>query len=200
MTFDRPDAAPDMARLVAEVRNNDPAAMEALYSTLIQGVRQMLHRQLPRDAEDRAHNVFLITVDAINSGRIRDPERLAGFVRTVGRRQAVDGIRRLKQQRQAVDLDGPVPIVDERVCPEKRLIEKQKWACLDFAFQSLGSRDREILERSYLKDESRERICEEMGLTETQFRLLKNRAKNRLGLLGRRVMEAHSQQELAPAC
>ena len=188
MWSDRPDAAPDMARMVAEVRNNDPVAMEVLYSTLIDSFRSMLRRQLSADVEDRAHNVFLITVDAIRSGHIRDPERLAGFVRTVARRQAIDAIRGLNRQRRAVGLDSSVPLKDESVCPERRLIQKQQWACFDSAFRALGPRDREILERSYLRDESRERICREMGLTETQFRLLKNRAKNRLGLLGRRVM------------
>jgi DNA-directed RNA polymerase specialized sigma24 family protein len=40
--------------------------------------------------------------------------------------------------------------------------------------------DREVLERFYIHCHSPERICREMKLTETQFRLLKSRAKSRL--------------------
>ena len=44
----------------------------------------------------------------------------------------------------------------------------------------LTPRDREILLRFYLDEQSRDQICAEMGLTETQFRLLKSRAKARI--------------------
>jgi DNA-directed RNA polymerase specialized sigma24 family protein len=52
--------------------------------------------------------------------------------------------------------------------------------------QAIPRRDREILTRFYLKEQTQEEICEEMKLTETQFRLLKSRAKSRFGALGRR--------------
>ena len=51
---------------------------------------------------------------------------------------------------------------------------------------SISERDREILTRFYLREQSQEQICEDMNLTETQFRLLKSRAKARFGELGRR--------------
>jgi DNA-directed RNA polymerase specialized sigma24 family protein len=49
-------------------------------------------------------------------------------------------------------------------------------------------RDREILTRFYLLEQSQEQICEEMGLNDTQFRLLKSRAKQRFSDEGRRRM------------
>src|SRR6266851_4698063 len=45
---------------------------------------------------------------------------------------------------------------------------------------------REILTRFYLYEQSQDQICSEMGLTLTQFRLLKSRAKGRFGELGRK--------------
>ena len=53
---------------------------------------------------------------------------------------------------------------------------------------SISRRDREILTRFYLREQSQEQICEEMELTETQFRLLKSRAKARFGDAGRRQL------------
>ena len=42
--------------------------------------------------------------------------------------------------------------------------------------------------RFYLREQTPEEICDEMGLTETQFRLLKSRAKARFAELGRKKL------------
>jgi DNA-directed RNA polymerase specialized sigma subunit len=52
----------------------------------------------------------------------------------------------------------------------------------------LSKRDREILTRFYLYEQTQEQICAEMSLTETQFRLLKSRAKARFGELGKKKL------------
>jgi hypothetical protein len=44
----------------------------------------------------------------------------------------------------------------------------------------MSRREFEVLSRFYLREQPRERIQLEMGLTETQFHLLKSRAKARL--------------------
>jgi len=49
-------------------------------------------------------------------------------------------------------------------------------------------RDREILTRFYLQEQTQEEICAEMNLSDTQFRLLKSRAKARFGELGRKKL------------
>ena len=50
----------------------------------------------------------------------------------------------------------------------------------------LPPRDREVLVRFYLREQAADEICRDMGLTETQFRLIKSRAKARYGKLGQR--------------
>lgn len=59
---------------------------------------------------------------------------------------------------------------------------------MEAALNGLAVRDREILMRFYLDEQSQDQICAEMGLTETQFRLLKSRAKARFGELGRKAL------------
>lgn len=177
---------PDMAELVEKVRQSDSAAMELLYGTLIRGVRHMLRRQLPEHAvDDRTHNVFVITVNAIREGQIREPERLPGFVRTVALRQAAEVVRRLEHKRKQVPIDVSPPLADESAGPEGRLLEQERWRHLAAALRALSDRDRELLTRYYLSGESQEVICQAMGLTSTQFRLNKSRAKARLGHIGR---------------
>lgn len=49
---------------------------------------------------------------------------------------------------------------------------------------SLSVRDREILTRFYIDEQSPERICTDMGITETQFQAKKSRAVARFAALG----------------
>ena len=70
--------------------------------------------------------------------------------------------------------------------PERRVIEQQSQ---DVALRMLGGlpkRDREVLVRFYLQEQTVDEICRDLDLTETQFRLIKSRAKARYGELGRR--------------
>ena len=65
----------------------------------------------------------------------------------------------------------------------------------------LGEKDREILTRFFVQAQSQDQICAEMSLTETQFRLLKSRAKERFGQVGRRDLsqqQPQSGQTIAP--
>ena len=57
------------------------------------------------------------------------------------------------------------------------------------ALRDISNRDREILVRFYLREQPQTQICQEMGLSETQFRLLKSRAKARLGEIGKKMVQ-----------
>ncbi len=172
--------------LVSRIAEGDQGAMEELYCTLIRGLRWNLARQLPADlVDDRAHNVFLITLSAIRHGQIREPARLPSFIRTVTQRQAADAIRSLSRKR-AVEIDsGALVLPDHRCDPEDELQQRQRMHCLRDALAALCARDREILIRFYLEEQPPELICREMDLSPTQFRLFKSRAKARLGQAGR---------------
>jgi hypothetical protein len=83
---------PSWAPLVERIRAGDRAAMEELYGLFSKGIRFYLCRQLgPQDLDDRLHDVFLTITQAIQSGELREPERLMGYVRTVVRRQVRTG-------------------------------------------------------------------------------------------------------------
>lgn len=172
-------------RLVGQVRDGDQAAMERLYAILISGLRSFFRRQLPLESvDDRAHNVYIITVSAIRGGQLREPGRLPGFIRTVAQRQAADAIRGLERMRNGETAVEETAVPDGRANPEEALWEQQRMARMRQALVSLSPRDREILTRFYLKEQPVETICEEMGLSCTQFRLLKSRAKARLAEAG----------------
>jgi len=176
--------------LVSQIKAGEDAGMEHLYKLFSRGIRYYLCRQLgPQELEDKVHDTFLIVVNAIKRGDLREPERLMGFVRTVVRRQVAAHIEQIVHtRREQTDLESGVAIADRKQNPEQEAIIRQKAELMKSALEGLSKRDRDILVRFYLQEQPQEQICREMSLTETQFRLLKSRAKAKFGEIGRKKL------------
>lgn len=177
--------------LVERIQMGDPRGMEELYRLFSRGIRFYLCRQLgPQELDDKVHDTFVIVVQAIQRGDLREPDRLMGFVRTVVRRQIAAHIdSAVHNRRDFEDLDTGAAVYDRRATPEERVISRQEMEIMEAVLRSVSVRDREILTRFYLMEQPQQQICEAMNLTETQFRLLKSRAKARFGELGRRRLK-----------
>jgi RNA polymerase sigma-70 factor (ECF subfamily) len=176
--------------LVQRIQANDQPALEELYTLFSRGIKFLIVRQLGRqDIDDRVHDTFVIVVQAIQRGELRDPERLMGFVRTIVRRQIASFIEKnYTRRRDELDIDGNVKIADSHMSPEEGAIRSQNSQIMEDILRDCSRRDREILTRFYLLEQPQDQICEEMGLNDTQFRLLKSRAKQRFSDEGRRRM------------
>ena len=185
------DAGPNWTALVEKIKRDDQSGMEELYRVFSKGVRFYLCRQLgPQDLEDKVHDTFLIVVQAVRRGELREPERLMGFVRTVVRRQVAGHIdQAVHTRRQQVGIESGTTVVDLNRDPEEKAIQQQHEEIARRVLNSISKRDREILTRFYLLEQTQDQICDQMNLTETQFRLLKSRAKARFGELGKRRLE-----------
>jgi RNA polymerase sigma factor (sigma-70 family) len=180
--------------LVDRIRSGDPSAMEDLYRVFSKGIRFYLCRQLgPQDLDDKVHDIFLIIAQSIQKGDLREPDRLMGYVRTVVRRQVAAHIDDVVQaRRNQTDLEIGMTLSDHQPSPERSLIEQQHSDLAKRILRSLNKRDREVLIRFYLEEQAPNQICSEMKLTETQFRLIKSRAKARFGALGKRRLALRS--------
>jgi len=176
--------------LVESIQRGERAGMEELYRVFSRGVRYYLCRQLgPQDLDDKVHDTFVIVVQAIRKGELREPERLMGFVRTVVRRQVAAQIdRAVQNRREQTEFDTTISVSDRSNSPEEAAILRQHEEVASSVIRSISGRDREILTRFYLMEQTQEEICEGMHLSETQFRLLKSRAKARFGELGRKKL------------
>ncbi len=176
--------------LVERIHKGEESGMEELYRLFGRGIRYYLCRQLGhQELDDKVHDTFVIVVQAIRRGELREPERLMGFVRTVVRRQVAAYIdEAVHSRRDELNLDLGVRVADRRNNPEQSAAFRQKVDLMLEVLRNLAERDREILTRFYLDEQSQETICREMVLTETQFRLLKSRAKARFGEIGKRKL------------
>jgi len=177
--------------LVARIQRGEESGMEELYRLFGRGIRYRLCRQLgPQELDDKVHDTFVIVVQAIRRDELREPERLMGFVRTVVRRQVAAYIDKVvHSRRDELNLDLGDRVADRRNNPEQSADFGQKVEFMQGILRSLSERDREILTRFYLDEQSQEQICQEMSLSATQFRLLKSRAKARFGEMGKRKLQ-----------
>src|ERR1700684_715838 len=124
----RDSSLPSWAELVDKIKQNDTTGLEELYRVFSRGMRYYLCRQLgPQDLDDRVHDSFLIVVQAIRRGDLREPERVMGFARTCVRRQIAGHIDVAVQQRkQHVALDTSAPLPDSGLSPEAAAMTREE--------------------------------------------------------------------------
>ena len=168
----------DWERLVEKIEKGDPDGVEELYSILSETVRANSYRAIgPQLLEDAVHEVLVIVLQAIRCRELRKPSGLMGFMRKVAHRHAVAQIRRaIFLRRKFADAGLPDAVAPRRDSPDNRLDQRERYKRAQRVLRRLSARDREILERFYLREQPRSQICGEMHLTDTQFRLFKSRA------------------------
>lgn len=185
------------ALAVERIKQGDQAAIEDLYNYFARGVRLLLFRQLgPEHIEDRVHDIFLAVLEAIRGGALHSPDRLPGFIRTVVRRHVATAINlAVDERREHLDISEQWSLAGLEQTPEQRAMCLERAGLIRRTLEELSGRDREILTRFYLYEQTAEQICGEMGLNSTQFRLLKSRAKARFGEHGRRKAQSSTFRE-----
>ena len=170
--------------LVERVRGGHATGLEELYG-LANNFSFFLMRQLGRDElQDNIHDIFVTTAQAVAMGKLRDPGRLIPFITTVTRFHTYRQIEYRTRNRKFEGSLEHVNVLDANINIEQAAYHKQKVRIAREILQSMSARDRDVLLRFYLKEQSKEQICREMKLTPTQFRLLKTKAKSNFTRLG----------------
>lgn len=179
------------SQLVERIRAGETGAMEELYRTFQPGLRWMIMRSLgAQDADDVVNDTFYAAFKMIQQGAVREPERLVGYLRGIARIQILNNIQSRvvgRERESELDCGGRTP--DGQPSPEELAQVSESYAVAREALNGLPERHREVLVRFYLRCQSPEEICGQMSLTPTQFRLIKSRAKDRLGQLGKRILK-----------
>ncbi len=171
------------------MKRGHPGGLEELYG-LAKNFTYFLMRQLgDEDLLDKVHDIFVTVVQAIRAGKLRDPERLIPFLTTVTRFYTYNQIdRRVHRRKRSAPLDDINP-ADPRMNLERVAYYKQRRAIATEVLRSMSRRDRDVLERFYIEEQSKEQICRELKLTPTQFRLLKSKAKATFTKIGARRLQ-----------
>jgi RNA polymerase sigma-70 factor (ECF subfamily) len=183
------------AELVRRIQAGDPAAESELVARFSRGLLLML-RHLARDptlADDLHQETFALVLAKIRRGEVREPERLAGFLRSTARNlfiadrrkearySSLDGDGEEDELRRPEPADrGPAPLdrflADEEARQVRRLLDELRF-----------DRDRQLLFRFYLSDDDKEEICADLGVDPDRFNQILFRARERLRELWERA-------------
>jgi RNA polymerase sigma factor (sigma-70 family) len=164
--------------ILQRVETGDGMAEAELCTLVVNGLRILARRlSTAHDAEDIAQDCLLIVLEAARSGGLRHPEKLTAFARSVVRHKCAQRVAQLGRER----MRAPEMILNSLhsldKSPEEGLQLHERVCQAKHAIAGLNTREREILGRFYFAEQGPEEICHAMGLTDTQYRLLKSRAK-----------------------
>jgi RNA polymerase sigma-70 factor (ECF subfamily) len=162
--------------VVEQIRAGSESGVEELYNSL-RSVRFFFVRHIgPDRADDAYHSVIIDLIGAIKKGALREPETLPAYAMTIARRKLSQFIGELVRERQKEE-GGIMVLCAVSESPEQLVLRSERQAIAKRVFTALPARDQKILTRFYLNGEPAEQIQAAMGLNDTQFRLIKSRAK-----------------------
>jgi RNA polymerase sigma-70 factor (ECF subfamily) len=147
-----------------------------------------LHRRIARDAaEDLLQRTFLQAIKKIRTEGLDDPSNLGGYLYRTACKLATAYWRGELSRRHDNDRELLSNLKDEALSLEERLDHEQLAKCVrELMGQLPVQRDREVLERYYLREEPRTAIRESLQLTDMQFNQVLWRARQRFGDILRR--------------
>jgi RNA polymerase sigma-70 factor (ECF subfamily) len=163
------------AALVAALESHDDGAEEELIRRFRPGLVAMM-RARTRDAEvapELAHDTLLAVIASIRQRKLREPERLAGFVHGIAKNVLAAHYRRRASEPRTVALEA------DAVARPADTDEGERWQLALRALAALPAADREVLEMSLVQCLAPQEIAARLGLTADTVRMRKMRAVRR---------------------
>lgn len=147
------------------------------------GLRAQLSRVVrdPELASDLLQDAIVTALQKLRAGEINTRFALDGFVYRVALNHFRNYRRKDKSRISDIDVAADLPQPGSDTQPLESL-ETRQWAqMVTRVLQEIGSqRDRDLLVRFYLQEESKDQLCRHFGLTDLHFNRVICRARDRL--------------------
>ena len=180
------------ATIVQGIRDGDANAESRLVERYSDGLRFLLLRRTRDDerARDLVQDTLYIAISKLREIDLENPERLAGYLRGIAIRVALNAGRRQQREPYAMEVEAVGQIPDREPKQFDHVAREQTRAAVHKLLQSMPmKRDREILTRFYVQDQDKEEICRALGLDSLHFNRVLFRAKNRF----RKLLESSAR-------
>lgn len=184
------DSADDgsLTRLAERVHAGERAAEAELVERFSHGLLLMLRRltRNPALADDLHQETLVLVIGKIRRGEIREPERLAGFIRSTARNLFLVDRRKETRYQSLDEGDEPVPAISAvsdrppAAALDRVLAEEETRQVRALLGELRYERDRQLLIRFYLADDSKEEICQNLEIEPERFNQILHRARERL--------------------
>jgi RNA polymerase sigma factor (sigma-70 family) len=196
-TLDRGDGG-DFSLVTAVAERSE--LQNQLYVRYRRPLLQVFHnRRIDRDAaEDLLQRTFLQAIKKIRTEGLDDPGNLGGYLYRTACKLATAYWRGELSRRHEYDRELLTNLKDDALSLEERVDHEQLAKHVRDLMDHLPvQRDREVLERFYLREEPRTAIRESLKLTDMQFNQVLWRARQRFGDILRRHGFAVSESAAA---
>lgn len=151
----------------------DDSALERLRLKLRYKVLYHVGYNCP-DVDDLVQETITRFLRASRAGQIRNTEEFGAFVNGVCRNVILEYRRRARRE-PILDNESQMP--EQSIRPEADIIDMRD--AINIGLAELAERDRMILRCLYLEGKEKEEICREWRMTDSQFRVVLFRAKER---------------------
>jgi RNA polymerase sigma-70 factor (ECF subfamily) len=144
------------------------------------GLRALIMRRVrdPQLAADILQDAAVTTLEKLRAGEIAQPTGIGGYVYRV----ALNHLRNHRRKdRTAVSSSADLESLPNHDDPDMEEIDRARWAAAtrQMLEELPTARDRDLLTRFYLHDETKEAICASLGLSDEHFNRVIFRARNR---------------------
>jgi DNA-directed RNA polymerase specialized sigma24 family protein len=174
LTSSQSSGLSSMETLCQNLLQGDLSNVEDLFRFVNTTAGEYASKRLDQSDAIRVLDDVLIEVTtAVKEGVIREMNDLKAYVMKVTRCKVSNRIKRRKIQIN----EGAGGV---GVTRKQDSVERKKLELVARLLREMRPVDQEALERYYVHGHSSDRICREMRLTSTQFRILRTRAKSRL--------------------
>jgi RNA polymerase sigma-70 factor (ECF subfamily) len=172
----------DWAEWLRRITEGDACAEAELYHRYKNGVAIIISQIVHNESvtEDISQETFRISLEKIRDGAVREPEKLSGFVRGVARNLAIDYIRKMRRLLNQEDAIDAEQLRDPQPDAYDHLLRKERAGFVRQVISEIKiARDKEVLSRFFIGEESKDQICADLGLTNRHFNSIVHRALKR---------------------
>ncbi len=174
------DSAISPLAIVANIRRGDRPMEAVFFQRYYAGVKRHLARYIHNTshAEDIAHDALLTVLLRLRNKSIEQPQFLDRFVYQTAKFSYYSWLRRPANQ---PGLFEPLAEHQDPMDTEQQFLRAEQRRLLLVLIGTLRvERDREILRRAYIHDETKLATCEALALTTSHFDRIIFRARERL--------------------
>ena len=184
--------------LALRIRAGDRAAEALLVEKYQIGIFEML-RNRTQDSElsrDLLQDTLQIIILRLRESGIHDPSKLAGFVHRVAHNLMIAHYRKEARRQTSADSELVELVIGSEFGQLQVLLRAEEADVVQQLLRELPiARDREILLRFYVWEQTKPSVCHAMELAEDNFDRVVSRARQRFRALLEDRLEKH---ELAP--
>ena len=174
---------PETARqLIARIESGDNQAESELAQSYTRGVRLLLFKRIGdfQLAKDLCQDTMEVVIRRLRAGELNKPGSLSAFIRQTAVNLSIQHFR--KEKRYVSQDDGIIEL--KLTHRDRKASQIDNSAIQDLLHEALKqlavARDREILNRYYLRDEDKAQICCALNLSDAHFDRVLYRAKQRM--------------------